>query len=343
MYLFSGGGPSWASAIVGAAKVKECTPDHALAIQVEEYHHYNSQKVARAARSCWRRPGASVARARDTAAEAKRFGGQAYVATTEGETAFAALRGRGATASRRVRGAQPVAHLPACAADRIRARAWRSSPRRRQMTLGSRSASLLCIGNLTADEAIQPDGSRSLDWAGDALYTALAARAHLDRVTWLAPIGADFPQQLLDDLELAGVAAADSRRRDLPTVRNVVTYRADGTRRWELVHGEEHFDAMSVHAEDIAPHAARRRRCPCLGDEPAGAVDARPVAPPLDRRHDLPRSPGGLPRRQRGDLALGHRLLRRLHAERGRGGRACRNGRPRCAQAPSSASSGRRP
>ena len=39
MHLFSGGGPNWAAAIVGAAKVKECTPDHATAIQVEEYHH----------------------------------------------------------------------------------------------------------------------------------------------------------------------------------------------------------------------------------------------------------------------------------------------------------------
>ena len=129
----------------------------------------------------------------------------------------------------------------------------RSSPRRRRTSLGSRSDTLLCIGNLTADEAIQPDGSRSLEWAGDALYTALAARAHLDRVTWLAPIGADFPQELLDDLERAGVVAADPRRRDLPTVRNVVTYREDGTRRWELVHGEDHFDAMSVHGEDVAP------------------------------------------------------------------------------------------
>ena len=45
MCLFSGGGPNWASAVIGAAKVKECTPDHALAIQVEEYHHYNSQKA----------------------------------------------------------------------------------------------------------------------------------------------------------------------------------------------------------------------------------------------------------------------------------------------------------
>jgi len=99
MYLFSGGGPSWASAIVGAAKVKECTPDHALAIQVEEYHHYNSQKAGEPL-VLLAPSGASVARARDTAAEARRFGGQAYVATTEGERAFAAH-------------ADEVLHLPA--------------------------------------------------------------------------------------------------------------------------------------------------------------------------------------------------------------------------------------
>ena len=87
MYLFSGGGPDWASALIGAAKVKECTPDHALAIQVEEYHHYNSQKAGEPLRAA-RPAGPSVPRARDTAAEARRFGGQVYVATSEGEDAF---------------------------------------------------------------------------------------------------------------------------------------------------------------------------------------------------------------------------------------------------------------
>ena len=77
----------WASAIVGAGKVKECTPDHALAIQVEEYHHYNSQKVGEPL-VLLSPSGPSVARARDTASEAKRLGGQAYVATSEGEHAF---------------------------------------------------------------------------------------------------------------------------------------------------------------------------------------------------------------------------------------------------------------
>jgi glutamine---fructose-6-phosphate transaminase (isomerizing) len=87
MFLFAGGGPSLGAAMVGAAKVKECTPDHALAIQVEEYHHYNSQKAGEPL--CILAPaGRSVPRAADTAREAIRFGGRLYVAATEGETAF---------------------------------------------------------------------------------------------------------------------------------------------------------------------------------------------------------------------------------------------------------------
>ena len=90
MFLFSGGGPNLGAAMVGAAKVMECTPDHALAIQVEEYHHYNSQK---AGEPLWifAPTGRSVPRAVDTAREAIRFGGHLYVATTEGETAFAGI------------------------------------------------------------------------------------------------------------------------------------------------------------------------------------------------------------------------------------------------------------
>jgi glucosamine--fructose-6-phosphate aminotransferase (isomerizing) len=98
MYLFSGAGPNWASAVVGAAKVKECSPDHALAVQLEEYHHYNSQK---AGEPLWLLvpSGPSIERAVDTAREARRFGGQVYVATTAGEHAFDGL-------------ADAIVHLP---------------------------------------------------------------------------------------------------------------------------------------------------------------------------------------------------------------------------------------
>lgn len=87
MVLFSGAGPNLASAIVGAAKVKECTTLHAVDIQVEEYHHYNSQKAGEPL-FLLAPSGPSVPRAVDTGTDALRWGGRLYVVTTEGEHAF---------------------------------------------------------------------------------------------------------------------------------------------------------------------------------------------------------------------------------------------------------------
>lgn len=87
MYLFSAAGPTWAAAIVGAAKVKEATPDHAVEIQVEEYHHYNSQKPGEPL-FLFAPTGPSVARAVYTGRDARRYGGTLYAVTTQGERAF---------------------------------------------------------------------------------------------------------------------------------------------------------------------------------------------------------------------------------------------------------------
>jgi glutamine---fructose-6-phosphate transaminase (isomerizing) len=89
--LFSAGGPTMAAAIVGAAKVKECTPLRATEIQVEEYHHYNSQKADEPL-FLLAPSGPSVPRAVDTGTDAHRWGGRLYVVTTEGERAFDPLR-----------------------------------------------------------------------------------------------------------------------------------------------------------------------------------------------------------------------------------------------------------
>jgi glutamine---fructose-6-phosphate transaminase (isomerizing) len=90
MYLFAGAGPSFAAAVVGAAKSKECTPDHAMAIQLEEFHHYNSQK---AGEPLWMfvPSGRAVERGIDTICEARRLGGHVHTVTTEHETAFDGL------------------------------------------------------------------------------------------------------------------------------------------------------------------------------------------------------------------------------------------------------------
>ena len=42
MVLFAGGGPFFTCAEYGCAKVKESTPNYSLAIELEEFHHYNS-------------------------------------------------------------------------------------------------------------------------------------------------------------------------------------------------------------------------------------------------------------------------------------------------------------
>ena len=44
LVLFAGLSPNLAAAHMGAAKVKELSPVHALALPLEEYHHYRSQK-----------------------------------------------------------------------------------------------------------------------------------------------------------------------------------------------------------------------------------------------------------------------------------------------------------
>ncbi|RFA06734.1 hypothetical protein B7R21_18950 [Subtercola boreus] len=87
MYLFSAAGPNWAAAIIGAAKVKETTPDHALEIQVEEYHHYNSQKPDEPL-FLFAPTGPSIPRAVDTGRDAHRYGGHLFAITTVGEHAF---------------------------------------------------------------------------------------------------------------------------------------------------------------------------------------------------------------------------------------------------------------
>jgi len=90
MYLFAGAGPSHAAAVVGAAKVKECTPDHAMAVQLEEFHHYNSQK---AGEPLWMLvpSGQAVGRGVDTIHEAHRLRGHVYAITTEGQGTFDGL------------------------------------------------------------------------------------------------------------------------------------------------------------------------------------------------------------------------------------------------------------
>jgi ribokinase len=119
----------------------------------------------------------------------------------------------------------------------------------------SEAPGLVCVGNLTIDEAVSPTGQRVESIGGDALFAALAAALAGGAPRLLAPLGVDAPEELLAAIRSAGTDPGTLPRRDLPLVRNVVRYDAAGGRRWELVHGDDHFEALSVHPDDVPAEA----------------------------------------------------------------------------------------
>jgi ribokinase len=116
----------------------------------------------------------------------------------------------------------------------------------------SESPTLICVGNLTVDEAVSPTGERVESVGGDALFAALAASVAGGHPVILAPLGTDAPPALLAAIRSAGTDPGSLPRRDLPVVRNVICYDDGGGRVWELVLGEEHFEALSVHPSDVS-------------------------------------------------------------------------------------------
>jgi sugar/nucleoside kinase (ribokinase family) len=115
--------------------------------------------------------------------------------------------------------------------------------------------SLVCIGNLTVDEAVSPNGLRVESVGGDALFAALGALLAGGAPRVLAPLGADAPEALRSALRVAGTDPEQLPRRDAGTVRNVIRYAADGGRVWDLLLGEAHFEELSVRPADV-PAAA---------------------------------------------------------------------------------------
>lgn len=87
LFLYAAGGPAYACAMFGAAKIKECSPAHGIAIPLEEYHHYNSQKEGDPL-LLFAPAGATVPRAVDTARAGKRAGGRVYAVVTDAESRF---------------------------------------------------------------------------------------------------------------------------------------------------------------------------------------------------------------------------------------------------------------
>jgi sugar/nucleoside kinase (ribokinase family) len=113
---------------------------------------------------------------------------------------------------------------------------------------------LLCLGNLTIDDIVLPDGTtRMACFGGDTIYASLAASYWIDQVQFVAPLGNDFPLAHLAKLSQSGWSLQGLPRRDVPSIRNWVIYENDGRRTWVLRSDPGNFSSLSPTPADIPP------------------------------------------------------------------------------------------
>lgn len=111
---------------------------------------------------------------------------------------------------------------------------------------------LVCLGNMTFDDVVLPDGTeRPGCLGGDALYAALGARLLMPEVELVAPVGTDFPPEVLARIEATGLSTEGMPLRARPTLHNRVAYDADGGRTWTIYDDEPAFDDLSPTFSDV--------------------------------------------------------------------------------------------
>jgi len=111
---------------------------------------------------------------------------------------------------------------------------------------------LICLGNITLDDIILPDGQTQNNcFGGDALYATLSGRIWSKHVSFVAPIGNDTPELFFSQLNNSGIDLLGMPSRNLPMIRNIVKYHAAGERQWTLLSDPDLFFPLSPVPSDI--------------------------------------------------------------------------------------------
>jgi ribokinase len=113
---------------------------------------------------------------------------------------------------------------------------------------------LVCLGNLTVDDVVLPNGTeRPGCTGGDAFYAALAARLAGVAAEMVAPQGHDLPAAIRDAIEAAGLSTEGLPEKPRPTLHNRVVYDAAGGRVWTLYASGDDFEVLSPRWPDVPP------------------------------------------------------------------------------------------
>jgi len=116
----------------------------------------------------------------------------------------------------------------------------------------SLTPSLVCFGNLTLDDIVQPDGTlRERCIGGDALYGVLGARLFESRAEMVAPVGRDFPQGIRDRIQMAGLSSEGLPARACPTLHTRFVYHTPDHRTCTLLSDADDFEILSPNSGDV--------------------------------------------------------------------------------------------
>lgn len=111
---------------------------------------------------------------------------------------------------------------------------------------------LVCLGNLSIDDVVLPDQTTRLNcFGGDTIYAALGARWWSDAVRFVAPAGADFPEEHLAYLNRSGMETRGLPRRSIPGTHYRVVYADNYQRTWTMLSTEGDFAELSPTFADI--------------------------------------------------------------------------------------------
>ncbi len=111
---------------------------------------------------------------------------------------------------------------------------------------------LVCLGNLSIDDVVLPDGTTCLNcFGGDTIYATLGAHWWSDSVRFVAPVGADYPEENLASLNRSSLETRGLPRRSIPGVHYRVTYANNNQRTWVMLSNGGDFFELSPRMSDI--------------------------------------------------------------------------------------------